>query len=107
MPTTNITLSNPFAQQNPLNQPLVAPTLPKQNTQNYGKPANFGNVSVTTKNPILIKPTGLALPKEEEQKMPAESVGFWASKSKKQKTLIVSGIVVVVAALGYFLIRKK
>ena len=106
MPTPNITLSNPFAQQNPLNKPLVAPKPPKQTPPNYGKPANFGNVSVTTKNPVFVQPTGLALPKEEESKIPTESVGFWASKSKKQKTLIVSGIVIVVA-LGYFLTRKK
>lgn len=105
MPTPNITLSNPFAQQNPLNKPLVAPK-PKQTPPNYGKPANFGNVSVTTKNPVLVQPTGLALPKEEEQKMPVESVGFWASKTKKQKTLIISGIVAVVA-FGYFLTRKN
>ena len=107
MPTPIVILSNPFAQQNPLNKPLVAPRPPKQTPLNYGKPANFGNVTVSTKNPILVEPTGLALPKEVEPKTPIQTQGFWSSKTKKQKTMIIVSVVAVVSLMAYIALKKK
>lgn len=105
MPTPNIILGNPFAQTNPLNKPLVAPKPPKQTPPNYGRPASFGNVTVSTKNPVLVQPVK-PTQTQVEQQVDDKKVGFWASKTKKQKVLIATGAVVVVA-VSYLLLKRK
>ena len=104
MPTPNITLGNPFVKENPLNKPLVT-AKPKQTPPNYGRPANFGNVTVSTKNPVLVQPVK-PTQTEVAQQVDDKKVGFWASKTKKQKVLIATGAIVVVA-VSYLLLKRK
>jgi hypothetical protein len=102
MPTQTI-LPNPYSTKpvNPLSKPLYSP-LPKPTT------TTVGNVSVNTSKPVIFTtPQGstpitgdVVEPVKEEKK------GFWASKTKKQKTLIIGGVAVV-AIIAVLAMRKK
>ena len=89
--------SNPFKQQNPLSKPLYAPAPKPTNT-------TVGNVTVNTTKPVLLQTQQGDAPVTGDDL--ANKQGFWASKSKKQKTIIIAaGIAVIVVA--YFAFKKK
>lgn len=84
-------LTNPYTKPNPLAKPLYST-----------KPVTAGGVTVETKKPILVEPTGLALPKPEQQQTPVESAGFWARKSNKQKAMFIGvGLIAVIAIVAF------
>lgn len=89
MPTT--TLANPFTKPNPLQKPLISP---KPTT------TTVGNVSVSTKSPILVE-TQPVKPKPLNE----EKQGFWAKRTKTQKGLIIGGAVAIIVAI--VVLRKK
>jgi hypothetical protein len=91
------TASNPFAQQNPLSKPLYSPVRKPMST-------TVGNVTVNTTKPVLLQTQQGDAPVTGDDL--ANKQGFWASKSKKQKTIIIAaGIAVIVVA--YFAFKKK
>jgi hypothetical protein len=90
-------MSNPFAQQNPLSKPLYAPK-PKPTT------TTVGNVTVNTTKPVLLQTQQGDEPIAGND---LQKPGFWASKTKKQKTVIIAGGIAVIALIAYFTLRKK
>lgn len=87
-------LQNPYLRPNPLSKPIYT---------SQPKPVTAGGVTVETKKPILVQPTGLVLPQPESVQTP----GFWASKTKKQKTAIIISVVATVSLLTYIALKKK
>ena len=87
----NPNMSNPFAQQNPLSKPLYDT-----------RPVRAGGVTVETKKPVLVEPI-----RGEVKPLPHTERGFWASKSKKQKTIIIVSGVAVLGLIYYFGFKKK
>jgi hypothetical protein len=70
------------------------------------KPTNttIGNVTVNTTKPVIVESDlkTPALEKEVETK-----ANFWASKTKKQKTIIIISVVASVSLLAYIALKKK
>lgn len=94
-------LSNPYSKPKPTNTGIVSTNF-YQKPQGILKPVQVGNVKVDTKNPVLVEPTGLALPKPEQQQNPVESAGFWARKSNKQKAMFIGvGLIAVIAIVAF------
>ena len=111
MPFENITLGNPYSKPpvntltgttgfqlgKPTTKPLVSP---------IGKPTTTtaGGVTVNTTKPVVVQGEGKLpeLEKEVETKK-----GFWAAKTKKQKTLIIISVVAGVSLLAYIALKKK
>lgn len=101
---TQTTLPNPYSVKpvNPLSKPLYSP-LPKPTT------TTVGGLSVNTTKPVIFtSPQGstpitgdVVEPVKEEKK------GFWQTKTKKQKTLIIGGGIVLTAIIAFVLTRKK
>lgn len=107
MPGLNTTLANPYAKPNPLSKPLYSPA-PKPTT------TTVGGVTVNTIKPVVVaKPpvkvdTGSEVGKGNEvAPITDNKQGFWASKSKKQKTIIMATGVAVIAVIAYFAFKKK
>jgi len=89
--------SNPFKQQNPLSKPLYAPAPKPTNT-------TVGNVTVNTTKPVLLQTQQGDEPIAGDD---LQKPGFWASKSKKQKTMIIISVVATVSLLTYIALKKK
>jgi hypothetical protein len=89
--------SNPFKQQNPLSKPLYAPAPKPTNT-------TVGNVTVNTTKPVLLQTQQGDEPVTGDD---LQKPGFWASKSKKQKTIIIISVVATVSLLTYIALKKK
>jgi hypothetical protein len=89
--------SNPFKQQNPLSKPLYAPA-PKPTS------TTVGNVTVNTTKPVLLQTQQGDTPIAGDD---LQKEGFWASKSKKQKTIIIISVVATVSLLTYIALKKK
>ena len=89
--------SNPFKQQNPLSKPLYAPAPKPTNT-------TVGNVTVNTTKPVLLQTQQGDEPIAGDD---LQKEGFWASKSKKQKTIIIISVVATVSLLTYIALKKK
>jgi len=97
MPLKDTISSNPFKQQNPLSKPLYAPA-PKPTS------TTVGNVTVNTTKPVLLQTQQGDEPIAGDD---LQKTGFWASKSKKQKTMIIVGGVAVVSLIAYIALKKK
>jgi type IV secretory pathway VirB6-like protein len=111
MPFGNITLGNPYSKppvntltgttafqfNNPLSKPLYSPAPKPTNT-------TVGNVKVNTTKPVLLQTQqGDAQVTGDDLQKP----GFWASKTKKQKTAIIISVVAGVSLLTYIALKKK
>jgi hypothetical protein len=99
MPTT---LTNPYLKPNPLTKPLYS-AMPKPTT------TTVGNVSVNTTKPVIFTTpkgqepiTGDIVESKQEEKL-----GFWKSKTKKQKTLIIISVVATLSLMTYIALKKK
>jgi hypothetical protein len=99
MPTT---LTNPYSKPNPLSKPLYS-AIPKPTT------TTVGNVSVNTTKPVIFTTpkgpepiTGDVVESKQEEKL-----GFWQSKSKTQKTLIIVSVVATLSLMTYIALKKK
>jgi hypothetical protein len=91
------TSSNPFQQQNPLSKPLYSPVRKPTST-------TVGNVTVNTTKPVMLQTQQGDAPITGDDL--ANKQGFWASKSKKQKTIIIAGGIAILA-VAYFAFKKK
>jgi len=110
MPFGNITLGNPYSRppvntltgttafqfNNPLSKPLYSPAPKPTNT-------TVGNVTVNTTKPVIVQGEG-KLPEPEKE---VGKIGFWSSKTKKQKTAIIISVVAGVSLLTYIALKKK
>jgi hypothetical protein len=85
-------LTNPYTKPNPLSKPLYT---------SKPKPVTAGGVTVETKKPVLVETVGVQKPEA------VETPGFWASKSKKQKTIMIVSGVAIVSLIAYFAFKKK
>jgi myo-inositol-hexaphosphate 3-phosphohydrolase len=92
------TSSNPFQQQNPLSKPLYSPVRKPMST-------TVGNVTVNTTKPVLLQTQQGDAPVTGDDL--ANKPGFWASKTKKQKTMIIISVVAGVSLLTYIALKKK
>ena len=90
-------MSNPFAQQTPVSKPLYSPA-PKPTT------TTFGGVTVNTTKPVVIAKTPVEL--DASTNTNAKTGFVWASKTKKQKTIIIAGSLTAVFLL-YLAFKKK
>lgn len=102
----NTLSGNPYAKPNPLSKPLYSPA-PKPTT------TTVGGVTVNTTKPVIVaKPpvkvdTGSEVGKGNEVAPNTDpKQGFWASRSKKQKTFIIAGGIAILA-VAYFAVKKK
>jgi hypothetical protein len=93
----NTLSGNPYAKPNPLSKPLYAPS-PKPTS------TTVGNVSVNTTKPVLLQTQQGDEPIAGDD---LQKTGFWASKSKKQKTMIIISVVATVSLLTYIALKKK
>jgi hypothetical protein len=84
-------MSNPFAKQNPLSKPLYDT-----------RPVSAGGVTVETKKPVLVEPI-----RGELKPLPHIERGFWASKTKREKVIIIAGGIAVLSLVAYFALKKK
>ena len=100
----NYNLTNPYAQPKPINTGIVSTNF-YQKPPALGKPVTVGNVRVDTTKPVIVQGDTKTVDVEKEKEV-GTKVGFWASKTKKQKILIATGAVVVVA-LSYLLLKRK
>jgi hypothetical protein len=91
------TSSNPFQQQNPLSKPLYSPVRKPVST-------TVGNVTVNTTKPVLLQTQQGDAPVTGDD---LQKPGFWASKTKKQKTAIIISVVAGVSLLAYIALKKK
>lgn len=109
MPYKDTISSNPFRQQNPLSNPLgtnMTNPLSKPLYSPVRKPVSttVGNVTVNTTKPVLLQTQQGDTPVAGDD---LQKEGFWASKSKKQKTIIIVGAVAIVSLIAYFAFKKK
>jgi hypothetical protein len=98
----NTTLANPYAKPNPLSKPLYSPA-PKPTT------TTVGGVSVNTTKPVFFQTPQGEKPftgDKIETKVDEPKLGFWASKSKKQKTIIIAGGIAILV-VAYIAFKKK
>jgi hypothetical protein len=102
MPEQNTSLKNPFSKQNPLSKPLYSPA-PKPTT------TTVGGVSVNTTKPVFFQNQQGEQPitGDKIETKGEENKGFWASKTKKQKTTIIVIGVAVVGLIAYVTLNKK
>ena len=97
----NYNLTNPYAQPKPINTGIVSTNF-YQKPPALGKPVTVGNVRVDTTKPIIIQ--GEPIKEDTKQN---DKKNFWASKTKKQKTLIIVSVVAVVSLMTYIALKKK
>jgi hypothetical protein len=102
MPEPNTSLKNPFSKPNPLSKPLYSPA-PKPTT------TTVGGVSVNTLKPVFFQtPQGeQPITGDKIETKDEENKGFWASKTKKQKTIIIVSGVAVLGLIAFFAFKKK
>ncbi len=107
MPQPNLLLGNPYAKPNPLSKPLYSPA-PKPTT------TTVGGVTVNTTQPVVVAKPPVKVDTENEVGKGNEATpntdnkqGFWASKTKKQKTLIIVSVVAAASLMTYIALRKK
>lgn len=107
MPEPNLLSGNPYAKPNPLSKPLYSPA-PKPTT------TTVGGVTVNTTQPVVVAKPPVKVDTNNEVDSGNEVVtnkgpkpGFWASKSKKQKTAIIISVVAGVSLLAYIALKKK
>ena len=93
----NTLSGNPYAKPNPLSKPLYAPA-PKPTS------TTVGNVSVNTTKPVLLQTQQGDEPIAGDD---LQKTGFWASKTKKQKTMIIVGGIAVVSLIAFIALKKK
>lgn len=110
MPFDNITLGNPWAKPpvntltgttgyqlgKPTTQPLISPISKPSTT-------TAGGVTVNTIKPVIVKGEDKAPEVEKE----VGTKGFWSTKTKKQKNMIILGGIAVVSLLAYIALKKK
>ena len=105
----NTLSGNPYAKPNPLSKPLYS-TAPKPTT------TTFGGVTVNTTQPVVVAKPPVKVDTETSGKVDTGNVvapntdpkaGFWASKSKKQKTMIIVGGIAVVSLIAFIALKKK
>lgn len=113
MPFENITLGNPYSRppvntltgttgfqfNNPITKPLYSPTTKPSTT-------TAGGVTVNTTKPVIVQGDTKTVDVEKEKEV-GSKVGFWASKTKKQKTMIIVSVVAVVSLMTYIALKKK
>ncbi len=105
----NTLSGNPYAKPNPLSKPLYSPA-PKPTT------TTVGGVTVNTTKPVVVAKPPVKVDTETSGKVDTGNEvapntdpkpGFWASKSKKQKTIIIISVVATVSLLTYIALKKK
>ena len=101
----NYNLTNPYAQSKPINTGIVSTNF-YQKPPALGKPVTVGNVRVDTTKPVIVQGDTKTVDVEKEKEV-GPKVGFWASKTKKQKTLIIVSVVAVVSLMTYIALKKK
>jgi len=106
----DVELKNPYTKPNPLSKPLYSPS-PKPTT------TTVGGVTVNTTKPVIFETTTGVAPGVAPGATPVQGdvvvergdepkLGFWASKSRKQKTIIIAGGIAILAVV-YFAFKKK